>query len=107
MEYCINGIPWISDQGSWNRKQLEQGKARGLGHFWKSGPTLGISKSKEDVFKMPIKYKANKMILEIHEYIPIDYIYNDKGRVVQNRNTFCRILNFVRLVGIEMELFKI
>jgi hypothetical protein len=47
------------------------------------------------------------MILEIHEYIPIDYINKDKGWVVQNRNTFCRILILFRLVGIEMELFKI
>jgi hypothetical protein len=46
----LYGIPWISDQDSRKRKQLKQGKARGQGHFWKSGPTLGIPKSKEDFF---------------------------------------------------------
>jgi hypothetical protein len=54
MEYGIV-FPWILDQGPRKRKQLQQGKARGRrGHFWKSGPTLGIPKSKEDFLKISI-----------------------------------------------------
>jgi hypothetical protein len=70
------------DFGSRVSEKQAAGAGEGLRTRGISGngdPLWAFQKAKKIFFKKQaffnnIKYKANKMILEIHEYIPIDYV---------------------------------